>query len=353
VAIFGNGYRSTYDSPVPQAHLFVVEVETGVVRTLALPKTTEANGLGGVALRRNEQGLVIGAYAGDLTGRLWRFDYSEGAASFFSVGLGEKPLFQAATGQAIMQAPWVQLSGQTVRLAFGTGRLITDQDANGKAVQAVYVVEDRVNETLSRPLGPDQLEARELSLLTLADAKAGSTFFQVSTPTIDWAQRRGWRLPLTGEGVPAGLRVLQPLQPLVKGNDLLLIAAESPAVAGDPCDLAQGKGVNLLLKASGGPAPTRPILDTTGDGVVNSSDSALAAGYQTVADGADAVLQTQSSSGAGSGGTSGTGSTTGGSATKCSKQLQIMGSNESMVACASGSGALKARVWRRILQPPF
>ena len=353
VAMFGNGYGSTAGSPVPQAHLFVVEVETGVVRTLALPTTTEANGLGGVALRRNGQGQIVGAYAGDLTGRLWRFDYDEQDAAFFRVGLGGEPLFKAATGQAIMQAPWVQLSGQTARLAFGTGRLITDQDANGKTVQAVYVVEDRDKETLTYPLGPDQLEARELSLLTLADAKAGSTFFQVSTPTIDWAQRRGWRLPLTGEGVPAGLRVLQPLQPLVKGNDLLLIAAESPAVAGDPCDLAQGKGVNLLLKASGGPAPTRPILDTTGDGVVNSSDSALAAGYQTVADGADAVLLPQSSSGTNSGGTSGTGSTTGGSATKCAKQLQILGSNESMAVCASGSGALKARVWRRILQPPF
>lgn len=352
VALFGNGYGSTSDGAVPQAHLFVVEVETGVVRTLALPVTTEANGLGGVALRRNGQGQVVGLYAGDLTGRLWRFDYSENEASFFRVGLGGQPLFQAEPGQAIMQAPWLQVLGSTVRLAFGTGQLITDTDAQDKTIQAVYVVEDREGETLTRPLGPDRLEPRTLSLLSLANTQGGNTFVEVTSPIIDWTQRRGWRLPLTGDKVPEDLRVLQPLQPTVKNSDLLLIAAESPAVAGDTCDLAVGQGVNLLLKASGVSTSSRPILDTTGDGVVNSADSAQAAGYLTSADGADAILLGQTTSGTG-GGTSPTDPAGGAGTSTCAKQLLFVSSTGSMAGCAQGSGALKARVWRRILQPPF
>lgn len=353
VAMFGNGFGSTFDANNPQAHLFVIELGSGIVHTLALPAAAQSNGLGGVALRKNGQGQVVGAYAGDLAGRLWRFDYSENDAAFFRIGLGGQPLFQAPAGQAIMQAPWLQSTGQGFRLAFGTGRLITDEDAKDRAVQAVYVVEDREGESLSRPLLPEQLEVRVLSALPQKDAPTATTYYQVSNPAIDWTRKRGWSLNLTGPDIPQGLRVLQPLQSVTQGSDLLLVAAEAPAVAGDPCDVAQGAGVNLLLKAAGGPASTRPILDTNGDGVVNSSDLALAVGYRTMADGADAILLGGSSSGTGAGGSPASGTTGGGATSTCSKQLQLVGSAGSQAGCMPGDGVLKARVWRRILQPPF
>lgn len=353
VALFGNGYGSRSG----RAHLFVVELEGGVVHTLELPDVGAANGLGGVALAKDSAGRVTSVYAGDLTGRLWRLDFSEQASSFFVVGLGGQPLFRGESGQPIIQAPVLQPRGAGRLLMFGTGRLVTSSDLDDTTGQALYVVEDRLGEGLLRPLGPSQLAVRSLQRI---DGSGGSTsipLYSVTGEEIDWTRQRGWRLSLTGNAVPKGLRMLQPIQALSSQGDLVLIAAEAPAKVSDLCaESATGSGINLLLPfVSGLPLPGRPLLDTNSDGIVDTRDDRRVVGYATQSDGADVVLArprpsglTPPASGSGSGATTGSGADW-----TCTGQGLLASASGAVAACLKVGLALRDRAWRRILQAPF
>lgn len=361
VALFGNGFGSQSG----KAHLFVVEVESGTVHAVVLPSTgTEANGLGGVALRRNPQGQVVGVYAGDLRGNLWRLDYNSDAAGFFVVGLDGKALFQAASGQAFVQAPLLRLQGDSVLVIAGTGRLITEADGVDSTVQAVYAVEDRRQETLALPLKPDQLVEGRLASVAGSGAALGQMFYSVSRSTVALTQQRGWRLPLQGVGLPTGLRVLQPLQLI---RDLLLVGAEAPPVAAlqaaDPCaPAAAGAGVNLLLPLSDPLEPRVPAIDTNSDGRIDPSDVASVVGYRVAADGADAVFTTRPSPPASppavstptGGATPGQSSTPSNTTpiNQCRNLVRLVSATGSSLICA-GNLKLGDRVRRRILRPPF
>lgn len=357
VALFGNGYGSAGQ----KSHLFVVEVASGTVQTVALPDDgATAFGLGGVALRKDDKGQIVGVYAGDQSGRLWRLDYSATASGHFTVALGGKPLFQALTGQPIVQAPLIQAKGSRTFVVVGTGQLITDADVKDTTVQAVYVVEDRSAETLPHPLAPGHLA--EWTLAAVLPASPGDKTLFSLTPKSGEPQAnvRGWRIDLTGVGVPAGLRVLQPLQAL---QDQFLVGAEAPPAAqvetkGDPCsDAVEGQGVNLLLSISASPVPKTPVLDTNSDGVVDSRDTAGVVGYGVAADGADAIAVPGQAGAAPApaGGASGAAPAVSAASGLCANTVNLIGTGGATVACLvrAGLGILRDRVWRRILQPPF
>jgi type IV pilus assembly protein PilY1 len=103
----------------------------------------QANALGPPALVIGGDGSVAYAYAGDLQGRLWRFDFS-GKPPFAG-----KPVFAArdASGgrQPITEAPRVVFApGGGYLVLFGTGKLIEEADLRpaGFTPQSFYAVRD-------------------------------------------------------------------------------------------------------------------------------------------------------------------------------------------------------------------
>jgi type IV pilus assembly protein PilY1 len=121
-------------------------MQTGaVVKSIQVP-TAGANGLGGVYLLRNAE--VYAAYAGDLQGNLWRFDFGDGAdTSSWKVSFNGQPLFRAldATGtpQPITASPMVIAHpNQGYVVLFGTGKLFDESDATSTALRAFYGVWD-------------------------------------------------------------------------------------------------------------------------------------------------------------------------------------------------------------------
>ncbi|MES2150301.1 MAG: PilC/PilY family type IV pilus protein [Pseudomonadota bacterium] len=113
--------------------LTTAAAEDGVPNALAPP---------GLALAAD--GSALRAYAGDLQGRLWRFDLAAAVPS-----AGRLPLFIARDGaghaQAITQAPRVVFApGGGYLVLFGTGKFIEDRDllAAGFAPQSLYAVHD-------------------------------------------------------------------------------------------------------------------------------------------------------------------------------------------------------------------
>lgn len=340
VAIFGNGRFSDAGNAV----LFVVNLSTGVAQTITLD-ATGSSGLGGVGVVRNSSGQITTLYAGDYKGQLWRLEYSATAASRFAVA-GGVPFFAATsaggTPQPITQGPVVFDTTRGGRMVmFGTGALDTEADANSVAAQSIYSVWDQAAETLPLPLGRAVLEGRTV---TAVSGAGGAVFYSVAGADVNWTSQRGWVIDLS---VIAGLRLVYP--PQKASSKIAFMSTISPARSLVACEAAVGSGINFTLSPEIGANPNTRTYDTNGDGVVNSSDAAVA-GYATNADGIDAIVR----------GTMGTGTEVGipGKCPPGTRLTSFQNTTGQMLACIedddpTATRAIRDRVWRRIINPPI
>ena len=154
-AVFGNGYNNTEAdgsaSTTGRAVLFIVDVETGAlirkIDTLA-GSTTTPNGLATPVLIDSDGDQVVNyIYAGDLSGRLWKFDVTSSNAGSWAVdytsGSTPAPLFTTENNQPITTQPQVTLhpDGEAgFMIYFGTGKYIEtgDNDPTGQNTQSFY-----------------------------------------------------------------------------------------------------------------------------------------------------------------------------------------------------------------------
>lgn len=334
VAIFGNGTYSTSGN----ATLFVVNLQTGAAQTLNVD-TAGSNGLGGVGIVRNASGQITTLYAGDLKGKVWKFDYLVSASSRFEVS-GGVAFFSAAhsdtVAQPITQPPMLfdhSKGGKIV--VFGTGALSTETDANSTATQAIYGVWDKSGDSVARPMARDVLQTRSLSAIAGA---AGAVYYSLTGIAVDWDHGgRGWVINLD---VTSGLRVIYPSEKA--SAKVALVQVIKPASIAVVCESSTGSGLDLLIPVEEGVNPTYPFFDTDGNGVVNSSD-AIVSGYGSNADGRDAIV---TSTPVCSGGV-------------CRTKISIQNTTGQQTAVlqepdiSTGSRTIKDRVWRRIINPPI
>lgn len=338
VALFGNGYGSTSGG----AYLFVVDVATGAVQKLGVDTASTDNGLGGVAIVRNAEGAITTIYAGDMKGKLWKMDYLSTAPSNFTVANAGTAFFNAGTSRPIIQPPAIFDHSQGGKIVvFGTGRLITETDADTTNMQTMYGVRDNPPESYALPLTISSLATRTIAVTAGTGTATGSIFFGINGEAVNWTTKRGWAIDLSISGY-TGLRVIYPPQPA--DARFVLISAVSPAQNLAVCEQSTGKGANFLFPVETGLPPTQNTFDTNGDGVINDSDQAVV-GYASNADGVDAVLRGDIQS-YGSGG-------------ECLK-LSIQNTTGQVLACIEqpphppgGTPAPKDRVWRRLLNPPI
>ncbi len=335
VAIFGNGGFSTAGKAV----LFVVNLQTGAAQTLVVD-ATGSNGLGGVGVVRNAIGQITTLYAGDLKGKVWKFDYQATASSRFEIS-GASAFYTAAhtdaVAQPITQAPVIFDHSRGGKIVlFATGVLATESDANSTAVQAIYGVWDKAGDTVARPMTRSLLQTRSLSAIAGA---SGSTYYSLAGVAVDWdAGERGWVINLD---ISSGLRVVYPSQKV--SSKIAMVSVVKPASSALVCESSTGSGLNLLIPVEQGVNPTYRFFDTNGDGVINASD-ALVSGYGTNADGIDAIVR-------------GTPVCTAGI---CTTKISIQNTTSQIGAKIQdddpGAGAtrtVKDRVWRRIINPPI
>jgi type IV pilus assembly protein PilY1 len=116
-----------------------------------IAEPSRANALGPPALVPDNDGALRYAYAGDLQGNLWRFDFDGNApwTNALGPGPGKAPLFVArdADGkrQPISQQPKVVFSAVNGHLIlFGTGQMIeaADRRSAGFSAQSLYGIRD-------------------------------------------------------------------------------------------------------------------------------------------------------------------------------------------------------------------
>lgn len=343
----GNGY----DSSSGQAALLIYNMSDGTLESIPVG-SAGGNGLGGVVLVRNSNQEVVGAYAGDLQGNLWRFEYSAKSGRMvrgYAEGSSGLPLFIAKSDkgatQPITAAPAVLThpSGGNV-IVFGTGKLLESTDkSNSLGLQSVYGIWDKkrvaldVDTTeLSSPFtltGTTNPRDGVLIQQTItAGALAGA--YNVSS-ALQTSSSLGWYMDLT---IQDGQRLIYPVQTI---SNYVLLGTVVPSATANDCENLSAKGYNFLLPGLTGAQAKVAILDINGDGVVSSTDGNYS-GYETGADGSDVILP-------GGGGTGGPGDPGGPPGPKCS----IQNTTGDVQCKLPGDGfTVQDRVWKRLLNVP-
>lgn len=218
-AIFGNGYNSTSD----KAFLYIVNLSTGVLIKKIATDSTVSNGLSTPYLYDADGDKIIDAvYAGDLQGRMWKFDLSAASSASWGVGNGGVPLFTATNGsgqvQPITAPPTV--GGHPnggVLVYFGTGSYLTSADVMNTQVQSFYAIWDKpaTTGTVARASLQSQTITQQIAAGSTKTNPDGTTttfaydLRETSQNTVDWSGgKRGWYLDLLPpSGVAAGERV--------------------------------------------------------------------------------------------------------------------------------------------------
>lgn len=244
VAIFGNGYESASC----KAQLFVVNMANGsLIKKIdtgvgSCGSASTKNGLGGVALVRNSNKQIIGAYAGDLQGNMWKFNLNDANNSNWKVEFGGDPLYSAGASQPITAPPTViDLTDPNVwsdgvdtapkpgyMVVFGTGKLYETADVTSTGQQSVYGVWDEFGST-SDPIAKGTPRVTK-SMLVARNIEDTSQLVITDTT------KRGWYADFKGTGD----RQIYPLA-LFDGKHNVMTLAVSPAgLAADACTTGTG-----------------------------------------------------------------------------------------------------------------
>ncbi|MFC5577664.1 pilus assembly protein [Lysobacter niabensis] len=251
--VFGNGINSQSGHAV----LYVVNLTTGVV---IQEIDTGVGGDNGLSSPRgwdeDGNGTLDYAYAGDLKGNVWKFDFRTGGTG--SVAFSGQPLFTTASGQPVTADLALARHPQTgERWVFaGTGSLMTKGDLTDSTIQSMYGLIDDGSSAITR----SQLQQRTIDVV---DMVTGNRAFEPSG--LLPSGKRGWYLDLSKP--VAGERVVS--RPLVDGTALFFASVIPPT--DNACD-AGGKGYLNALDAFTGASLQYPFFDSNGDGKFDDKD---------------------------------------------------------------------------------
>lgn len=356
IAIFGNGY----ESKSCKAMLYVVNLQTGArikeIDTGVGNCTNAKNGLGGVRVVRNAEQQIIGAYAGDLRGNVWKFTFNSNDTNAWGVDLGGIPLLKAGATQPLTAPPSVlkmplattvpvgPTTGYVV--VAGTGKFYELSDITTTAQQSLYSIWDPLQFGATAPAGThldmsvpsDKAKLVEQTIST-SQTTTVNTFATVSSNTVDYTAtpaKRGCFLNFVG----TGQRMVYPID--ILANRLAIVDTISPAnVSLDPCVNENGGSAFVyILDALTCGATSKPLLDTNGDGNVDDSDLVVS-GFESPADGRNVTLEV---------GETGRFVNCSGGSPGCT---QIAPNCADLGTCTGGGGTptgsgLKSREWRQL-----
>ncbi|MFZ6801594.1 pilus assembly protein [Undibacterium sp. Di24W] len=268
VTVFGNGFSSINGAAV----LYVVDLNNGnVIQKIptGVGSSGSPNGLSTPKLRIGADSTIQAAYAGDIQGNLWKFDFTTpgtgtttGALAFGNA----KPLFVAtnavdASGRRQPITTQPQLYQHPVdgyMVVFGTGKIFEDNDPSTTDLETLYGVWDKATAT--------QVTKTQLVQQVLSISNANTNFYEVTKNPVDWNSKRGWYLTLnqkSGERLVTDPNIFE---------DQAIFTTLIPGVSTDLC-ANDSLSATLQISALNGAALSYQTIDTNGDGVINTSDA--------------------------------------------------------------------------------
>ncbi|MBK59724.1 MAG: hypothetical protein CML01_13110 [Pseudomonas sp.] len=284
-AVFGNGYNSQNE----QAKLLVVNLASAADRVaIATATSAAANGLSGPALLANAQRTLIQAYAGDLTGSMWKFAFTGNNSTTranwevaYKSGSTPAPLFKAKNdaGQAqpITAVPELGYNpdGNRLMVFFGTGSYFMPSDVvvptppETSRIESFYGLVD-AGAKISQASNDARSSLVEQTILLEKDVGSLS-LRKVSNTTVDYSNKSGWYLDLikpnmSGTTGQQGERVVS--APILRNGRIIfptVIPSQNVCSAG-------GDSWLMELDAWSGGRLAYPVFDVNGDGVINDLD---------------------------------------------------------------------------------
>ena len=252
-ALFGNGYNSTGTG---KATLFLVDIETGLLIkkiNTSVGTTITPNALANPSpVDQDGNGTIDFVYAGDLTGKMWKFDLSSVNPAQWKVDFSGNPIFD--TGKPItQQADIAPHPKGGYMVSFGTGKFVEVADNTTTDVNYFFGLWDNETSVISNF---SSLQAQTVTAQT-------ATSRQVSSSTVDYNTKRGWYLTLP----TSGERSIT--DSIIKGSKVIFTTLiPSSAV----CSFG-GTSWLMELDYLNGSQLTTPIFDTNKDGKIDSNDA--------------------------------------------------------------------------------
>jgi type IV pilus assembly protein PilY1 len=255
--ILGNGYNASGASS-----LFVVDVANG---SLIREISTSGAGNGGLStplcIDSTGDGQVDYCYAGDIDGKLWKFDLTNSNASSWSASL----LYTTSPAQAITMAPTVvahPYGGYMVN--FATGRMFTDADKTDTAVHYAYGIWDGAPVANTSMLTQTLAERSYVNGLITTRVRVATTANQP-----DWTagvgHHKGWQvaLPVGGERVIGDTVYTE--------NGRFYFNSTNPTIT-NVSPTPNGENWLMELDAMTGSTINSPFLDLNGDHLLTDAD---------------------------------------------------------------------------------
>lgn len=289
-AVFvGNGIHSASGKAV----MLVINLSSGVMSKLVVDDGT-GNGLGAVTLVKDSDQQVIGAYAGDLKGQVWRFNVNSSTTvnGTTTSSLSATLLYKATDGtraQPITAAPGLAPHPKGGYLVMvGTGKLLDTGDNDNLNRQTLYGLWDKNatigGESLFNTASTTPRSKLIQQTINSAETTTGGIYYSMSANAVNYGDDvLGWYIDLTIED---GQRMIYPPMFI---QDYFIISTMAPARAAAFCDAAKGNGYNFVIPALTGGQSTDRVLDTNRDHRVTDADR-LVSVYTTNADGGDQNL---------------------------------------------------------------
>jgi len=268
-AIFGNGYNSTGDGKSSLFIVFFEDAASGITSSsyVRLPvgsgTTSSPGGLAKpLAVDSDLDGSIDTIYAGDVDGKLWKFDVSAATSSTWATANSSlQPIYTAtdASGnpQPISTAPAVMLHPRGgMFVIFGTGRNVTTTDGADTHTQTLYGVWDNPAYA-TRPIPKSLLEAR-----TFTNSSTATGYRTIDGNTITWytatdaTSKLGWHANL----IDTGERIVN--NPAIE-NGAIVFSSSAPDT-----DICTGGGASwlIVLDAITGKATSYSPFDVNNDG---------------------------------------------------------------------------------------
>lgn len=272
--LIGNGYNSAQD----KAALLEFDVETGDLTVYQTDSNTD-NGLAAPAsfdYQTSPDGIQDVAYAGDLNGRVWRFDLDGGTVSNVYQALDDSSNAQPITaGMLLGKDP----ATSDLWAFFGTGKYLAQSDLTDMSVQTWYglVVESgttgrAVTSSSSRS---DLIEREILAETTASGSTLAARAFSKGTAG-DISDESGWYMDLVSPTNGAeGERMVEPNQ--FQGT--VLVGTSIIPEAADVCN-PSGRGFVMGLDPFDGTNVDQAFVDYNGSGAVDGSDTITVNGEQ-------------------------------------------------------------------------
>lgn len=211
---------SGYNNPDGGGYVFIVNALTGqLIKTLSTNVGDSSNPSGLAKLNAwiesVEENRALRFYGGDLTGRLYRFDFDSRLG--LSTDVVELARFQVGSvDQSITTAPMLAeftANGAKRRVVYvGTGRFLGTSDVSTTTVQSIYGI-------------LDELKVDGLGKVRSADVLVKQPVDTTSTPrgvgsketAVDWSKKMGWYADLPTE------RERVNVDPMLVANTLVVV----------------------------------------------------------------------------------------------------------------------------------